>query len=196
MTSPAVGFATRNLAGPIGAGQRGRFSVPRRFVPLSQFFLTTNKPEKGEKALYGREEPPKKKTPKGAKKSSTTTDDPIAPQEEAKSSAPNPDNWKKHHECAFCKAPGTHELAWDDGKAFMMVCDKHLARGKAEVVRRGGKLNSVEGITTTANVPTVPVPIGAGDGRRFLDRPGDEKKKRKKRKDLPARMTLLLRRLF
>jgi hypothetical protein len=191
MTSPAVGFANRNLAGPIGAGQRGRFSVPRRFVPLSQFFLTTGKPEKGEKVLYGREEPPKKKTPKGAKKSSRATDAPTAPQEEAKSSAPNPDNWKRHHECAFCGSPGTHELAWDDGKAFMMVCDKHLAKGRAEMAKKADRPNSTEGITTTANVPTVPVPLGGK-----LDRPDGEKKKRKKRKDLPQRMTILLRRLF
>ena len=117
---------------------------------------------------------------------------------EAKSSAPKPSNWDEHHKCAFCDAPGTNEIAWDNGKAIIMVCDKHIEKAKAEVAKRDGVMNSVpekdEGVTTTVNVPTVPVPIGAGDGRRFLDRPGDKKKRKKK--DLPARMGLLLRRLF
>lgn len=51
-----------------------------------------------------------------------------------------------------------------------------------------------EAMTTTANVPTVPVPIGAGDGRKFLDRPGDDKKKKKKK--MADKITVLLRRLF
>ena len=145
MTSPAVGFANRNLAGPIGAGQRGRFSVPTRFLPLSQFFLQHGKGPEDGKVLYGRQEPSKARGSKGSKKSAKAPDAPTATQEQ-----PNK------------KKPEDEEAQ--------------------------------EGITTTANVPTVPVPIGAGDGRKFLDRPGDKKKKRKK--DLPARMGLLLRQLF
>lgn len=113
------GHATRAISSPIASGQRGRLSVPKRYLPLSQFFLQQDKPVKGEKVIYGRKEPEKKKAQEKPQK---------------------------------------------------------------------------EGMTTTANVPTVPVPIGAGDGRRFLDRPGERKKKKKK--DLSARMGLLLRRLF
>lgn len=50
-----------------------------------------------------------------------------------------------------------------------------------------------EGMTTTANVPTLPVPIGAGDGRKFLDRPDDPKRKKKKRRSLARGLYLLLR---
>lgn len=121
MSSPSYGHATRAVSSPIASGQRGRFSQPTKYLPLSQFFLQQGEPAGG-KVIYGRQESSKKKSTKGA------------------------------------------------AKAF-------------------------EGMTTTANVPTVPVPIGAGDGRKFLDRPGDKDKKKKKR-DLSARMGLLLRRLF
>jgi len=54
-----------------------------------------------------------------------------------------------------------------------------------------------ESMTTTANVATVPVPIGAGDGRKFLDRcPCDEdpEKKRRRKKRRSSRRTAILRR--
>lgn len=60
--------------------------------------------------------------------------------------------------------------------------------------KKGSDEKAQEGITTTANVPTVAVPIGGGDGRRFLDRPGDKKKKKKR--TMADGVGLLLRRLF
>jgi len=51
-----------------------------------------------------------------------------------------------------------------------------------------------EGMTTTANVPTLPVPIGAGDGRKFLDYgDGHPNKKKKKKRSLSRKLYLLLR---
>jgi hypothetical protein len=134
-----IGYGTRAVSSPIASGQIGRFSVPTRFIPLSQFFLQ-EKPKKGEKVIYGRQERSKAKGSNGARKSTAASDAPTAPPERGKKKEPE-----------------------DEAQ---------------------------EGITTTANVPTVPVPLGGK-----LDRPEDEKKRRKK-KDLPARMTLLLRRLF
>jgi len=43
-----------------------------RFLPLSQFFLQQEKPKKGEKVIYGRQEPEKKKTKGGDKTPAST----------------------------------------------------------------------------------------------------------------------------
>jgi len=62
-----------------------------------------------------------------------------------------------------------------------------------------------EGMTTTANIATTPVPVGAGDGRKFLDygpghpyhgrdfgEPEDKRKRKRKRKSLSRRLSYLL----
>jgi len=63
----------------------------------------------------------------------------------------------------------------------------------------------VEGMTTTANIATTPVPVGAGDGRKFLDfgpghpfhgrdfgEPKKKRKRKKKRQGLSQRLSYLL----
>lgn len=199
-----IGYGTRAVSSPIASGQIGRFSVPTRFVPLSQFFLQGSEVEKGEKALYGRQERPKAKGSKGTRKPPAAQGAPEAPQEEGvlpmAEGGPGKGPWDKPHKCSYCDAPATRDLIWADGRAFIPVCNDHRKKGEHQIlVKNKDKIAAAkpvaqEGITTTANVPTVAVPIGGGDGRKFLDSP-DDKKKRKK-KDLSDRMGLLLRRLF
>lgn len=214
----SYGHSTRAVSSPIASGQLGRMSVPKRFLPLSQFFLQQDKPIDGEKVIYGRPELPKKKTSKDTKKPPASTDDPAAAQEQAIFARVYCDGvsletamveaglrkgpWDKPHKCKYCEAPATRDLIWADGRAYIPVCDGHRKRGEHRIlVKNSDKIaaskvvvQAQEGITTTVNVPTVAVPIGAGDGRKFLDGPG--KKKKKPKKDLPVRMSLLLRQLF
>lgn len=58
--------------------------------------------------------------------------------------------------------------------------------------QKGQSIARSEMMTTTANVPTLPVPIGAGDGRKFLDRPDDDKRKKKKKKRPLSRSLYIL----
>jgi hypothetical protein len=89
------------------------------------------------------------------------------------------------------------------GRMVRACCQKHLKRVRGEVNNSSRtsrhteptveRLSTTE-MTTTANVPTLPVPIGAGDGRKFLDRPDDDKqKKKKKRRSLSRGLYVLLR---
>ena len=162
MTMP-YGHSTRAVSSPIASGQRGRFSGPRRFLPLSQFFLQQEKPAKGEKVIFGRQEPEKKKA-----------------KEKTAASTELPKSEERAERCG--------SVAVSTNRTKPTEVQKRRRRYEKE------KGEKDEGITTTANVPTVPVPIGAGDGRKFLDRPGDKAKK--KQKPLSTRMGVLLRNLF
>jgi hypothetical protein len=110
-----------------------------------------------------------------------------------------PAPWDKPHKCKYCDAPATRDLIWADGRAYIPVCDKCRKRGEHRILVKNhdsiaaAKPVAQEGMTTTANVPTLPVPIGAGDGRKFLDRPDDPKRKKKKRRSLARGLYLLLR---
>jgi len=191
MSSPSYGHATRAVSSPIASGQRGRFSQPTKYLPLSQFFQQGE--PAGGKVIYGRQEPSKKKVAKGAAKTPPKEEKPAVAQESSED---------------FCDYGGGY--LWNfikknpryDTEEFreFVACKNKADRDSGELgdiaaheIERLAK--AFESMTTTANVPTVPVPIGAGDGRKFLDRPGDKDKKKKKR-DLSARMGLLLRRLF
>lgn len=56
------------------------------------------------------------------------------------------------------------------------------------------KLSVGESMTTTANVPTLSVPIGAGDGKKFLDFKDDaERRRKRKRRSMSRRLYVLLR---
>lgn len=257
MSGPYYGHATRAVSSPIASGQRGRFSQPTKFLPLSQFFLQQGEPPDG-KVIYGRQEPPKKKAAKDVPKALKQPQGPPLAQEEGPKGGP----WNKPHKCKYCDAPATRDLIWADGRAYIPVCQAHRKKGEHQILvknkdsiaaakpvvqeesfedfcdyggghfsaflkrhprydteefrdfvacknkgdRDSGELDDLvaseverlaqafEGITTTANVPTVPVPIGGGDGRRFLDRPGDKKKKKKR--SMADGVGLLLRRLF
>lgn len=194
MTSSYYGHATRAVSSPIASGQRGRFSQPTKYLPLSQFFLQQGEAPDG-KVIYGRKEPEKKK-PK--EKEPEARQEAVFQEEQHRSE----DSYD------FCDFGGGHFSAFlekhprydtDEFREFAAAKNKgdrdsgeldDLAASEVERLARAYE----EGMTTTANVPTVPVPIGVGDGRRFLDRPGDKKKKKKK--DLADGVGLLLRRLF
>lgn len=60
----SYGLSTRQVGAPIGANLRNRFSIPARYVPLSQFFLM-NVDDGKEPGLYGRRL--KKQAPKSEK---------------------------------------------------------------------------------------------------------------------------------
>jgi hypothetical protein len=209
-----VGYGSRAVSSPIASGQIGRFSVPTRFIPLSQFFLQGSEVEKGEKALYGRQERPKAKGSKDTRKPAAPQDASKAPQEEdvlderrdtiapAKREALEKGIWDKlggrgTRATGILRVRLTDRLArvagiGTKGKEINLkeVGDLMLIRLAQHMGVEGMRPATQEGITTTANVPTVPVPLGGK-----LDGPGWDKKKRRG-KDLPARMTLLLRRLF
>lgn len=126
--------------------------------------------------------------------------------------------------CKLCNEPADKRIIWADGRAYMPVCSKHVKDGKRYLEKKNGKRADIvavktvktmsEGLsvlldvalrgksvapldvemTTTANVPTLPVPIGAGDGRKFLDHPDDDKRKKKKKgRRLSRRLYILLR---
>ena len=159
-----------------------------RFMPLSQLF-SDEEADDEKKVIYGRQEKPRKKKENKAQSESS----------EYGSHGP----WDKPHKCKYCDEPAAYDLIWADGRAFLPVCREHRAKGEARIKKNKGpsgygrekvvavKKVAQEAITTTANVPTVPVPLGGGDGRKSLDRLGQKKKKK-----LPVRMTLLLKRLF
>lgn len=55
---------------------------------------------------------------------------------------------------------------------------------------KAGATRALTGATGTGNIATAAVPIGAGDGRKFLDRPGKRKKKPRR---LSGQLYILLR---
>jgi len=55
---------------------------------------------------------------------------------------------------------------------------------------KAGATRALTGATSTGNIAIAPVPIGAGDGRKFLDRPGKRKKKPRR---LSGQLYLLIR---
>lgn len=66
--------------------------------------------------------------------------------------------------CSFCSATATTEHVWNDGRSVVPTCSAHPARAKYQIERaRNGfviEVRAIESITTTANVSSVPVPIG------------------------------------
>lgn len=45
---------------------------------------------------------------------------------------------QKSYTCRFCKEPATKGILWAEGRGIIPCCDKHLAKGKTEVVTPGG----------------------------------------------------------
>jgi len=113
-------------------------SVPKRFLPLSQFFLQQDKPIDGQKVMYGRQEPAKKKASKDTKKQPASTDDPRGPREEhilwMIEGGPKSGPWDKPHKCKYCGSPATRDLIWAEGRAYIPVCDGHRKRGEHRIL--------------------------------------------------------------
>lgn len=118
----------------------------------------------------------------------------------------------KIRKCEFCQNPATHAVrAQPTG---LDVCDEHLKKAKARLRKMGFKDSAIRShkmatvygeMTLSTNVATTPVPVGVGDGRKFLDfgpghpfhgRDFDDTKKGRKRKrkhrGLSKRLSYLL----
>lgn len=117
---------------------------------------------------------------------------------------------QKGEKCELCDKPASYvvsALTFDSnrrttGRTTRVCCQGHLKRVRGEVNNASNTSRHAEPtvkrlkteMTTTANVPTLPVPIGAGDGRKFLDHPDDDKRKKKKKgRRLSRRLYILLR---
>ena len=129
------------------------------------------------------------------------------------------------HKCRFCGSVADKRIIWAGGRAYQPVCSAHVKKGKATIQRENGKwaeivavktvknmsealsallfgaqnwmstTSSEEGMTTTANVPTLPVPIGPGNDRKFPDCPADGKRRKlRKKKRLSRGVRTMLRR--
>jgi len=177
----------------------------QNFVPLSVFFAGTKEPEADPDSLFGlrmpsreKKAPPKEKKARsgdssGDKSAKDKKDDDDEKKgkesEKGKEAPPRPQTAQpRAQQAPQSQAP---EKAPQAAQGAKQESEK---RGLAMLLDMAIRGQSMEGMTTTANVPTLPVPIGAGDGRKFLDRPGDEKKKKKKKKgSLSRSLHLLLR---
>lgn len=182
-------------------------SKTQNYVPLSVFFMGVPEQEANPDSLFGFRMPEKeKKEPSDRQKkkaSSGSTSDKDQKQKDDKDDkdkegktqktpdSPQRSQTSKPRPQASVPSQGAQGGNQEAPKQERLS----LALGKLlDIVQDWKPIASSESMTTTANVSTLPVPIGAGDGRKFLDSPGDDKRKRKrKNKHLSRKLYLLLR---
>lgn len=213
-----IGLSTRAVSAPVGVALRNRFGKePLKYLPLSQFFSSKEPKEGGEDddVLYGRRVKPRKKkgekvsvVPQGPQKiqaAPTTSSSPkaageaVVPRKEWQALATQEGKTRK---CEFCQQPATHAVrAQPTG---LDACDEHLKKAKERLRQMGFKGSQITShrmatvygeMTLSTNIATTPVPIGAGDGRKFLDYGEGHPyagKKRRKRKGLSQKLSHLL----
>jgi len=188
----------------------------QNYLPLSVFFAGIPEQEADPDSLFGLRMPerkkkgePKQKKTKGGNTSGEndpkqkSDDEDTSEKKGAQKGSEGPQRSQTSKQRPQSSVPartsqaGTHaQGATQQGAQQQEVFMKDMSHGLAVLLDMALNGQSVarSEMTTTANVPTLPVPIGAGDGRKFLDRPGDTKRKKKKKKSLSRSLYILLRR--
>jgi len=193
----------------------GYLAKTQNYVPLSVFFAGVPEQEADPDSLFGLRMPgrkkkePAKSKEKKSKGGSTDGEKEKQGDDDEKKDAPDGAEGPQKSQTSKPRpqssvpaqapqqgaqaAPATgkqESLSGVLGRLLDVVQGKSVAPFDEPTVKRLPKTE----ITTTANVPTLPIPIGAGDGRKFLDYPDDDKRKRKKkRRRLSRSLYVLLR---
>lgn len=183
----------------------------QKYVPLSVFFMGVPEEEAERDSLFGYRMPDRKKEgdsqPKKDKKNKSG-DSSSDKDQKAKDDEDNKDSKPKDSQKGVDSSPKGQQSKPQPSVSTDNQGSAQGSQGAAGTTEALSRLvnftqnwqstassddeHKREGMTTSANVPTLPVPIGAGDGRKFLDSPSDDKKKKKK-KSLSRKLYLLLR---
>jgi hypothetical protein len=145
-----------------------RYNKSKKYVPLSQFFLDLEDEDEGVMAFV--DEQPEDED-----------EDEDGTEPEVEKTKANP--YLKHPLKVPEKKDKKNTKAEKDEK-------------KQKVEKEKDKKKITQEITTTSNVATTPIPIGAGDGRKFLDFMNRKMKKKSKKEKEKVDKFPLLKRFF
>jgi hypothetical protein len=161
----------------------------QKYIPLSVFFAGIPEEEAEKDSLFGYRMPERKKQElpskeKKTKGGSTNSDKDQKQKDDDEDSEKSKEKSKEQPQSApASKSDSQPDQAATKSESFQKWQSTAISE------RMKWLLKVANEATTTANISTLPVPIGAGDGRKFLDRPGDKKKK----KSLSSKLYILLR---